>query len=79
MILFSFLTFLIVNILRIFFLSIMAISGSNFFDLTHAIFWYGLSTLFVVVIWFTEVKIFRIKTIPFYSDIKFLLRQKSRK
>ena len=79
MIAFSFLAFLLVNILRIFILSIIAVSGSSFFDLTHIVFWYGLSTIFVVAIWFAEVKLFRIKTIPFYSDIKFLLTQKKRK
>ena len=79
MIAFSFLAFLLVTILRIFILSIIAVSGSSFFDLTHIVFWYGLSTIFVVAIWFAEVKLFRIKTIPFYSDIKFLLTQKKRK
>ena len=73
---FSFLTFLIVNILRIFFLSIIAVSGSTeLFDATHKIFWYGLSTIFVVAIWFFEVKKFKIKTIPFYSDIKWMLNR----
>ena len=69
-ILFSFLAFLILNILRIVVLSIMAISGSSFFNVAHELFWYGLSTLIVVLIWFSEVKLFDIKKIPLYSDLK---------
>ncbi|MFQ5531425.1 MAG: pacearchaeosortase [Candidatus Nanoarchaeia archaeon] len=75
MILFAFVLFLIANILRIFFLSIMAISGSSYFDITHKFFWYFLSTVFVVGVWFIEVKIFNIKEIPFYSDIKYLYKK----
>lgn len=71
----SFLVFLVINILRIFTLSLVAVSGSSFFDITHRIFWYALSTIFVVGIWFAEVKAFNIKAIPFYSDIKFLYKQ----
>jgi exosortase/archaeosortase family protein len=74
--LFSFLSFLIINILRIFFLSILLISGNSLFDITHKIFWYVGSILFIVGIWFLSVKLFRIKEIPFYSDIKSLLRKK---
>ena len=71
----AFASFLFVNIIRIFILSLIAISNSSFFDITHKIFWYSLSTIFVVAIWFVEVKIFKLKDIPFYSDIKFLHRQ----
>lgn len=71
----AFASFFIINILRIFILSIVAVSGSNFFDITHRLFWYALSTIFVVAIWFSEVKIFRLKAIPFYSDVKFLYKK----
>ena len=75
MIFLSFGFFLILNIFRIFFLSILALSGSSFFDITHKVFWYLFSTLFVGGIWFLEVKLFEIKKIPFYSDVKFLYRK----
>ena len=75
MVLFAFSLFLIINIIRIFLLSLLAVSGSSFFGITHILFWYLLSTIFVVGIWFAQVKIFKIKEIPFYSDIKFLYRQ----
>ena len=74
LILLSFASFLIVNILRILVLSAGAISGSSFFDITHKIFWYSLSTIFVVAIWFAEVRFFKIKAIPFYSDMRFLYK-----
>lgn len=75
MILLAFSFFLIINIIRIFLLSLLAVSGSSFFGITHILFWYLLSTIFVVGIWFAQVKIFKIKEIPFYSDIKFLYKQ----
>jgi len=72
---FSFGIFLIINILRIFILATMYVSGSSFFDISHKIFWYLGSTLFIVLIWFLEVKVFKIKGIPFYSDLKVLYKQ----
>ena len=78
MILTTFLAFLLINILRIFILSIMAYSASPIFDITHKFFWYLLSTIFVVLIWFSEVKHYKIKAIPFYSDIKYLYKKSKR-
>ena len=71
-ILFSFGMLLVVNILRIFLLSVLLISGSSLFDVTHKLIWVIGSVVFVVGIWFLTVKIFKIKEIPFYSDIMFL-------
>ncbi len=70
MILFAFSTLLAVNIFRIIFLTILFINDLTFFDFSHKIFWYFLSTIFVVLIWFSEVKIFKLKQIPVYSDLK---------
>ena len=75
LILFTFLFFLIMNILRVFLLSLLAISGSPWFDITHKIFWYVGSIIFVIGIWFAGVKLFRIREIPFYSDIRFLYKK----
>ena len=72
MLVFAFGTFLILNVFRIIILTLLTMKGSSWFELTHIIFWYFLSTALVIGIWFTEVKIFKIKDIPFYSDIKFL-------
>jgi len=73
--LFAFASLFLINIIRIFTLGIMAYYGNPLFDVSHQVFWYFLSTLFVVIIWFTEVKYFRIKSIPFYSDLKFLYKK----
>jgi exosortase/archaeosortase family protein len=73
----SFATFLIINIIRIIILATIALYGSSFFDITHAIFWYSLSTIFVIAIWFYGVRYFKIKEIPFYSDLKFLYKKSS--
>jgi exosortase/archaeosortase family protein len=75
MVLFAFAAFLIINVLRIFFLSLLYLSGSSWFDFTHKIFWYAISIIFVVLIWFAEVKLFKVKKIPFYSDIKFFYKE----
>jgi len=68
----AFASLLIINILRIFLLSMIFISGSSLFEITHKLFWYLGSVIFVAGIWFIEVKYFKIKKIPFYSDIKLL-------
>jgi|SRR3989344_4780427 len=75
MILFSFSFLLILNILRILFLSLIFVylpENQNLFNITHKLFWYLGTTIFVVLIWFIEVKAFKIKEIPVYSDIKYL-------
>ncbi len=72
--LFSFTLLLIFNILRIIILSIMFVSNSLAFDFTHKFFWYVLSTIFVVVIWFLTVFLFKIKDIPVYTDINYIYR-----
>lgn len=79
MIAFSFTSLLAINILRIFFLSILTINNSNLFDLTHKLFWYLFSIIFVLGIWLFEVKIFKIKQTPFYSDLKFLYKHSTLK
>lgn len=73
----SFVILLIVNILRIFFLSVLAISDFSLFDITHKVFWYTVSILLVIGIWFYEVKFFKIRQIPFYSDLKLLYKESS--
>ena len=69
---FSIILLFIVNILRIFFLTILLINDFRFFDITHKLFWYVLSTIFVVGIWFLTAYLFKIKQIPIYTDIKYL-------
>ena len=83
MILISFASLLLMNIIRIFTLSVIFMSGASWFDITHKLFWYFGSIVFVVGIWFIEVKFFKIKEIPFYSDVKnafnLIFKKKSKK
>lgn len=74
MILFAFVSFLIVNIIRIVLLSSIFILKPSIFDISHKLSWYIGSIVLVVGIWFLEVKRFKIKEIPFYSDLKSLLK-----
>tara|TARA_Y100000296_G_C5164950_1_gene254009 strand:+ start:1434 stop:1970 length:537 start_codon:yes stop_codon:yes gene_type:complete len=75
----SFASLLFVNILRILILILIFMYGFAFFDITHQFFWYFVSTIFVIGIWFVEVKMFKIKEIPFYSDLRFLYRSSKSK
>ena len=70
----SFAILLLLNILRIALFSSLLYYDFPFFDFTHKLFWYILSTIFVVLIWFFVVKIFSIKEIPVYSDFKYLIK-----
>ncbi len=70
LLLFSFSLFFIVNIIRIIVSSALLVSGAIWFDFAHRLFWYIGSIVFVVGIWFFSVKLFKIKEIPFYTDIK---------
>lgn len=73
-ILFSFSSLLVLNILRIVALSFLFYFNSSWFTFTHKISWYFLSIIFVMFIWFFEVKIFKIKEVPVFSDIKSLVK-----
>ena len=63
--------FFILNILRI--LILIPIINSTYFETAHWIFWHAISTIFVIIIWLSVVKIYKIKSIPIYSDIKILI------
>ena len=69
---FSILSFFILNLLRIIILTVLFVNEYILFESIHEFSWYVLSTIFVVVIWLLSVKIFKIKSIPIYSDILFL-------
>ena len=67
---FLFGAFLIINLARIVLFGFLLTENFNSFDLAHTATWYFGSTIMVVLIWFANVLIFRIKTIPIYTDIK---------
>ena len=66
------LAFFILNILRLLILAL--INKSAYFETVHLLFWYALSTIFVVLIWVFSVKFFKIKDIPIYTDVRTLIR-----
>ncbi len=78
-IIFSFVGFLVINLIRIIILSFMYLGDSFFFDSLHKILWYFGSTILVVGIWFLEVKIFKIEMFPFYSDLKYFYNRSTLK
>lgn len=59
------------NIIRI--LILVPMTGANYFSVIHWIFWHLISIVFVVSIWFYAVKIYKIKSVPIYSDLKYLM------
>ncbi len=79
MILSSFAIFLAINIIRIVILSFLFFEEFSFFNTVHLLFWYLFSIIFVVGIWFFEIKIFKVKEVPFYSDLKFIYENSSLK
>lgn len=60
------------NILRIFLLANVYLFDFDLFEFLHWFFWYFVSLIFVICIWFSQVKMFEIKSIPFYTDLKYL-------
>jgi exosortase/archaeosortase family protein len=67
--------FFALNVIRIAILVIMQVNNLAWFDVTHKIFWYGISTVYVVLIWLLTISLFKIKEIPVYSDFRLLLKQ----
>ncbi len=73
-ILFLIFSFLFINIIRIIiFANIYASKGFDIFNIAHRTTWYFGSTILVALIWFSNILIFKIKEIPIYSEIKFIL------
>jgi hypothetical protein len=63
-------TLFTLNIVRI--LILIPMAGASYFETVHWIFWHIISTLFVVAVWLFIIRIYKIKTIPIYSDIKYI-------
>ena len=74
---FLFVTFLVLNIIRIAVFAALLSSGYQYFDLTHKMVLYFGSTILVVIIWFVNVLIFKIRGIPIYTDFKNLFADAS--
>lgn len=65
-----------INILRIMFLIIVLNKYSyNLFQTTHMIFWSIIASLLVAIVWIYLTKRHKIKSIPVYSDLKYLFKK----
>ncbi len=62
--------FFMLNIIRM--LILIPLTNTTSFEIIHWIFWHIISTLFVVGIWFGSVKIYKIKSMPMYTDLKYI-------
>ncbi len=69
----SFLSLLVLNILRI--LLLISVNKTILFNPLHELFWYAISTVFVIAIWIFTVKHYKIKNVPVYDDVRHLLKQ----
>lgn len=65
-------SFLLLNVIRIYVFIILVSIGYEYFDAVHKFTWIFASTILVVLVWFVNVWIFKIKTIPGYTDIKLI-------
>jgi len=63
-------SFFILNIIRI--VILFFLTNNTYFSTIHWIFWHLISTIFVIAIWLSVIKIYKIKSIPVYSDFKYL-------
>jgi len=70
---FAFILFYILNIIRIIIFSALFIEGYSYFNIAHILFWYFGSTILVILIWFISMRLFKIKSIPLYDDLKFIV------
>jgi len=73
----SVITLFVLNILRM--LILVGIKDITSFETVHWIFWNLVSVVLVVGIWIYMVKRHRIKSVPVYSDFKYLAGLNSRK
>ncbi|MCR4284479.1 MAG: pacearchaeosortase [archaeon] len=70
MLVISFVVFFLLNVGRI--LILIVLIDKPYFNEVHWIFWNLISTLFVVGIWVGMVYLYKIKSIPVYSDLKYV-------
>lgn len=63
--------FFALNITRI--LILVYLIPSPNFETIHWIFWHTVSTIFVIATYFITIKLYKIKSIPVYSDFKYII------
>jgi hypothetical protein len=68
--------FLALNVIRISVFSLIFVSGAPFFDFLHLATWYVGSTVFVIGLWFSQKYVFKLSDIPVYTDLKSLIKKR---
>ena len=64
------------NLLRITLLVMVVVNmGLDWFNAIHMIFWYIVSTFYVLLVWIFLIRFYKVKNIPVYSDVKYLLNE----
>ena len=63
---------LVGNVVRIEILVSFLLSGVNYFETLHLLFWKILSSVYVVLVWVFLSWLFKVKEIPVYGDLKYL-------
>jgi exosortase/archaeosortase family protein len=66
----AFVIFFSLNILRI--LALIPMVESPYFETVHWTFWHFMSTIFVLISWWVVMKLYKIDSIPMYSDVKYM-------
>ena len=72
---FLLLSLFVLNVIRISAFATLYVNEFTYFDFTHYAFWYFGSTILVVLLWFSAVRIFNISSIPLYTDIRLLIQE----
>jgi exosortase/archaeosortase family protein len=72
-ILFTFISFFVINLIRIVILGIILINNHQTFESIHKFIWYFLNVVIVLVLWFVGIYLLKIKEIPVYDDFKYIL------
>lgn len=73
---FGFLMIFIMNLVRIFILILIDLNyGEEWFNLIHLFFWKIFVSFYVVGVWFFLTKVYKVKSIPIYSDIIYLIKE----
>lgn len=66
----------LMNVIRIdILLYILLKFGENWFERFHIFFWHFVSSIYVAAVWIFLAYKFKLKSIPVYSDFKFLLKK----
>lgn len=72
---FLLISFFVLNVTRILIFANVGVYGYEFFDAAHLFFWYFGSTVLVIALWFVNIRLFKINQIPFFTDVKTIIRE----